>query len=124
MALSPAEDAGLQLVRELPNLMDQLVSLTGSPPSELWSLHLAATGRMAYTDPDALDPQTPKVLGVPDGYARPYGTRLDLLRTTLWQVVHLLGDPEAHHRTGFTTSELHAAVLELFDASASRTGGR
>lgn len=121
---TPAEDAGMQLVGQMASCMDLLVTLTDSPPSELWSLYLAATGVMAYTDPDALDPETPRVLGVPDGYARPAGTRLDLLRTTLWQVVYLLGDPEAHHRTGFTTAELHAAVLDLFDADVRRAGRR
>lgn len=119
-----AETKGRALVREMGNCLDRLPRLTGGSLDELWSLYLASTGVTAYTDPDALDPQTPRVLGVPDGYARPATTRLQLLRSALWQTLHLLGDPEAGHRTGFTTSELHDALVELFDAGARGRGRR
>ena len=103
------------IVRELPGCVDRLPGLTGSPPQELWSLYLGATGLMAYTDPGALDPRSPRVLGVPDGFARPATTRLRLLRSALRETADLLGDPEAGYRTGFTTDELHDALRELFD---------
>ena len=112
------------LVREMPGVMDRLPRLTESPPGELWSLYLAATGVMTYTDPAAHDPQTPRVLGVPDGFARPATTRLELFRSALRQTIYLLDDPEARYRTGFTTDELHAALRELFDASTRRTRAR
>ena len=112
------------IVREMPGVMDRLPRLTGSPPGELWSLYLAATGVMTYTDAAAHDPQTPRVLDVPDGFARPATTRLELFRSALRQTIYVLDDPEAQYRTGSTTDELHAALRELFDVSTRRTGAR
>lgn len=122
--LSSAEEAVAALTREIPSHVDRLAAATGSPSSELWSLYLAATGVMFYADPRADDPAAPRILGVPDGFARPAGTRFALWRRSLESLLVMLGDPEAGYRTGSDTTALGRAVEELFGRPRPRTPRR
>lgn len=82
---------------------------------DLYALVLAVGGTMTYAEPGA----TTAPLGVPDAPLREGGTRFELWQKALEHVLDILGDPESHHRSGFDSQALGAAVQAFF-RTASR----
>ena len=110
-----AASAVLALTREIPNYAEQLAVALGIPITELWSVVLAATGRMAYVDAEPhVDVRTR--LGVVDARLRDGASRLKLWQDALGMVVDILGDPEARYRTGFDTEDLRVAIDAFFES--------
>lgn len=103
------------VTREMSSYMERIHKDLGGPQSDLWAIVLAVSGRMSYNSPDRPDPLSVK-LGVPDGPVARGRTRHGLWRSALMSALALLGDPEAHHRTGFDVATLSAAVERFFSA--------
>lgn len=102
-----AERAVLALTGEIPNYSGRLASSLGCPPSDLWALVLAVSGRMIYAEVSASPAGHAVRLGVPD-------TQFELWKLALEQVVGILGDPEARYRTGYDSAPLLEALAEFF----------
>lgn len=101
-------DLVLALTRELVNYSERVARSLGCSESDIWSIYLAATGRMPYPGQ--------RVVGVPfpDGDVAGSGARYGVWRSALLEVVEILGPVEARLRTGYTDEELRHAVNEYF----------
>jgi hypothetical protein len=102
------------LTREIPNYIAQIGQELRSPVSDLWSLVLAVSGKMAFIPGDSATGDSPVKLGVPDEAMSGGRTRFELWRAALVVVIKILGDPEAHYRTGFDVRTLSSAVERFF----------
>ncbi len=108
-------DRGVRaLTNELPNFENHITHAVNVAPSELWMLYLAAAGRMRF--PDAAGTSEDLRSRVPDAVLRDGRTRYEVWAGALREVVGCLGDPESHHRTGYTSAALTEQVARFFSA--------
>jgi hypothetical protein len=101
-----AAERVLALSQELPNYAERVSRLLDCSVGDVWSLYLAASGRMLYPDQKPGDP-------IPDGTVGET-TRLSLWRDALLAVLDILGMPETRYRTGYDEEELRHAVAGFF----------
>ncbi|PJI90931.1 hypothetical protein [Luteimicrobium subarcticum] len=101
------------LTRELANYTLRLSETIGCPESDVWAVHLAASGRMLFPG------QAESGLCFPDGPMSSGGaTRYEIWRVALREVLDILGPVECRLRTGYDLDELTGAMEAFFETAA------